>query len=406
MRQQLLVLLFLFSTTGFAQTTYSGQTIEDILALPEAEIDLGIACLVLAKESDPETNIPFFLYTFDCLADRFHHFFGKYNDPENRVRALNSYLYQPGIWNDSLTFSYDDNDLHVTQPKNKFITGYLTSRKGSCITMPMLYLILSERLGFPIYPVRSAKHFFLRYIPDKSTFNFQENIETTNGGSYISDRQYVIDAGIPQKAIENGVYLRTLSKKEYLATLLSINATECASAGNIIKAKEYLEMAMQYDPTFSGAYWNYSLIHLREAEELEEKMLAEQYAELLAFQAVHHHKSVPVTEYKNEFQRFLDEHMPQPASFDTKTVEQNNIKRSSIELPPGVPAHIYGEYPPALQDVFRDILNTYAPKIQAKYNLYQQYKRKAEELGYVKDFPEEFFQKQSEILKLQQRGGK
>lgn len=365
MRQQILVFLFLFSTAGFSQTAYTGQTIEDILALPEAEINLGIACLVLAKEFDSGINIPYFLYAFDYLAGRYQHFFGNNIDPENRVRGLNTYLYQPGFWNDSLTFSYDDNDLHVTQLKNKFITGYLTTRKGSCITMPMLYLILAERLDLPIYPVRAAKHFFLRYIPDIPTFDFQENIEATNGGSFIPDEQYVIDAEIPQKAIENGVYLRTLNKKEYIATLLSINTTEYANTGNIARAKKYLELSMQYDSTFSGAYWNYSLIHLREAKELEAKMLTEQNAELLTFQASQHQKTVPTLEGKNKFLSFLDENVPQPASFATKTVEHNNIERSSIELPPGVPANIYGECPPALQDIFRDILNKYAPQIRA-----------------------------------------
>ncbi len=40
-----------------AQEHYTGQTIEQILELPEKEIDLGIACLVLAKDAYPQIDI-------------------------------------------------------------------------------------------------------------------------------------------------------------------------------------------------------------------------------------------------------------------------------------------------------------------------------------------------------------
>ena len=202
--------IIIFSEITFSQSSYSGQSVEKLFDLPEEEINIGVASLVLAKEFYPDMNVDFFLYSFDYMAQRFSEVFGQYKNPDERVRALNTYFYKQGFWNDGITFSYDDEDLHVTKLSNRFINGYVATKKGSCITMPLLYVIIGERLGWPIYPVRSAKHFFVRYIPKDLTLNFQQNIETTNGGSYISNEQYKLDVQIPDKAIANGVYLRTL----------------------------------------------------------------------------------------------------------------------------------------------------------------------------------------------------
>ena len=259
---KIFLLIFFATNIGFAQKQYTGQSIEDILKLPEKDISISIVTLVLAKEFYPNMNVPFFLEAFDYLADRFNYYFGKYTDPNDIIAALNTYLYKPGYWNDNITFCYDDDDLQVTKLDNKFINGYISSKKGSCITMPMLYIILGEKLNIPLKPVRSAKHFFVRYEPEGIKLNFQLNIEATNGGGFISDDEYQESVLIPDKAIKNGVYLRTLTKKEYIASLLLTNANEYIHNKNIEKAKHYYKLAMKYDvpvifhsgdPAFSSA---------------------------------------------------------------------------------------------------------------------------------------------------------
>ena len=227
-----LLLIHICGEIGFSQDTDSlmnriqAITIEEILALPEEQIDVGLADLVLAKDFYPDLKIESFLHAFDYMADRFMYFFGQHTDPDKRVRALNSFLYQKGEWNDSITFGYDDEDLHARRLSNKFINGYIATKKGSCITLPMMYVILAGRLGFPIYAARLPYHFFVRYVPEPTTPSFQENIEATNGGSYVPNEEYKKTFRIPEKALKNGVYLRTLTKKQYVASLLLINANE------------------------------------------------------------------------------------------------------------------------------------------------------------------------------------
>ncbi|MGD8779554.1 MAG: transglutaminase family protein [Ignavibacteria bacterium] len=406
----LFTLIFLLSVNFcFAQKQYTGQNIEDILKLSEDEINIGIASLVLAKEFYPNLNVQFFLQAFDYLADRYKYYFGKYTSPDDRIGALNTYLYKPGFWNDSITFSYDDDDLQVVKLDNKFINGYIANKKGSCITMPMLYVILGERLGLPIYPVRSAKHFFVRYEPEEFIINFQNNIEATNGGGFISNQQYQEDVLIPEKAIKNGVYLRTLTKKEYIATLLLTNANEYIKQRNIEKAKYYFQLAIKYDPTMSSAYWNYGLIAYGEARQLEEKMWEEKQRAIAV-----NNLEVRLTNKKRKEESYLPELKKNSQNEPRKNI-QFTPKLLSEELLQRTEPQAKEKnnqiderylYQTELQDELMDIEKKYKPLILEKIALYKEYTNKAEELGIVHEFPIEFFEKQVEsIKKYKQQGG-
>ena len=412
-----LILTFSCAQLLPAQAQSKISTIEEILKLPEEQIDIGFASLVMAKEFYPNLNIEFFLYAFDYMAQRFNHYFGHLKSPEDRVRALNSYLYRKGVWNDSITFSYDDDDLHTTRLSNKFINGYIATKKGSCITMPLLYVILGERLGWPIHPVRSAKHFFIRYLNDQSVPNFQENIEATNGGGYLSNKQYQEDVLIPEKAIKNGVFLKTLPKKEYLASLLLTNANEYIASKNIDKAKQYLLLAMKYDSTFSSAYWNYGLIHFAIAREIEEKMENEQQAAITYFQALEigdrnaqsYAPITPKTEPVNNPVSEIISKPPQPFEFERVDVfsqDRDRIPQPPATNPKANPQRHVPSYSNDLQQTLMDIEREYAPSILANLDIYRKYRNKAEELGVVREFPTKFFLKQAEsIKKFKEKGG-
>jgi hypothetical protein len=82
----------------------------------------------------------------------------------------------------------------------------------------MLYLALADRLGWPIYPVRAPQHFFCRYIIDPDSNKYYD-IETTSKGMILDDWVYVDEMKITKDGLKNGCYLRTLTKKEYLASM-------------------------------------------------------------------------------------------------------------------------------------------------------------------------------------------
>jgi len=267
----LIMLVFASSPQVYAQGGVKLPPIEVILQRSEDSIDVGLACLSLAEEFYPGLNANSLLSSFSEFARRFDTYFGHSTDPEEKVRALNTFLYRKGPWNDSVVFVYDRSDPGAHKRDNRFINGYIARRKGSCVTMPMLYVILGERLRMPIFAVRAPNHFFVRYLPKEIPSGWQANIEATSGGGYSSDEEYTVDMKIPKTGITRGMYLRTLTKKEYLASLLLINVAEYIARKDFDKAERYADLALRYDSTLATGVWARGLVHYHRAISLEEK---------------------------------------------------------------------------------------------------------------------------------------
>ncbi|MEL1263274.1 transglutaminase family protein [Pseudoxanthomonas putridarboris] len=141
-------------------------------------------------------------------------------DPTARqvLDALLKTLYEPGPWNQGKPFSYDLTDPLGKNPKNKQLATYLATRKGNCVSMPILFLILGQRLGLPVALVTAPNHVMVKFAD-----NAQQawlNVEATAGG-FKYDSSYERETGITEKAIENGLYLRPLLPREGMGVIAS-----------------------------------------------------------------------------------------------------------------------------------------------------------------------------------------
>jgi len=108
----------------------------------------------------------------------------------------------------------------------------------------MLYMAVAQRLGYPVYPVIAPEHTFVRFVNSSLK---EQNIELSSGAGYSTDEDYAYKLNINPKAIRAGAYLRTLTYREFLATLLQQNALVFASRGNLDKAIRYFEKAQRID---------------------------------------------------------------------------------------------------------------------------------------------------------------
>lgn len=222
--------------------------VEKFSSLQEDQIDIGRACLLFAKEAYPDLDIDEYSKKLDQMVKEIQKYTretGDYNDPDHRIRSINTYLYR------YKGFHYDNEDLYAHKLKNRYINGLLDTMSGSCVTMPLLYLALAQRLGYPVYPVSAPQHIFLRYIDPNLKM---QNIEATNGGGYSPDEAYINDMEIPNKGIETGAYLRTMTYKEFLAELFIENAGYWAKNHNAPRAIRYWEESFKLNPRNAEVY--------------------------------------------------------------------------------------------------------------------------------------------------------
>jgi hypothetical protein len=216
MQQRLLpvgtiLLVILWTARCVAGQPLISPEVHKQLDMPEGQLDIGIAALTIAKEVYLELDIPAYSRKLDTLADKVRWLAKGTRDPEQRIRVLNTALFRYE------GFHYDRAPFSRSKQTYYFLNGILDTKQGICITMPLLYIAVAQRLGYPIYPVAAPDHMFVRYV---DTSFKQQNIETTSGGKYFSDQEYIEDFFVSAKALKSGGYMRTMTYREFLAHIL------------------------------------------------------------------------------------------------------------------------------------------------------------------------------------------
>jgi len=237
--------------------------IKNLSALPENKIDIGYAALILAKEIFPQINVAAYSAKIDEIVIGVKKITTGSDDPDFRIRALNTYLYK--IYG----LQYDKSDPYVKQDKNRFINGVLDSRKGSCASMPLLYLSVAQRLGYPVYPVTAPQHVFLRYEDPKLEM---KNIEVTNGGGYSPDGEYIATLLVSSNALDHGTYLRTLTYREFLGILIEQNGIYWSMHGNNERGIEYLETAIKLNPRAADSIRSLGIAYKIQSKKMKEPL--------------------------------------------------------------------------------------------------------------------------------------
>jgi len=82
----------------------------------------------------------------------------------------------------------DADDYH--SPENSFINKVMENRKGNPISLAIIYAIICQRVGMPVYGVNLPQHFVLAYkdqdtFPDASSIEGYDYLEPSNQGKTL-----------------------------------------------------------------------------------------------------------------------------------------------------------------------------------------------------------------------------
>lgn len=148
------------------------------------------------------------------------------------------------------TYDFDDfwGDFDWSQ---MFVTKLLRTGKGNCHSLPFLYKILAEEIGGKAYLSMAPNHIYIKQ-------------HAKQGGWYnteLTSNQFPIDAWIMASgyihlsAIQNGVYMDTLSSKQSLAVCLTDLAKgfEKKYPTDFEFTFKCVDLALQYYPNYPNA---------------------------------------------------------------------------------------------------------------------------------------------------------
>lgn len=248
----LLIAFALLSVSAFAQAhlsirEYHGQTVWQLPKVAEKDVDIGLWSLVIAKEFNDSIDIPKYLNQLNSFVLEIRRMLTNRTSDEDKFAAVRMFIYESGIWNGQHPFEYDLDDPLGTNLSHQLLSSYLDSRKGNCVSMPTLFYALMQRLdpSVPVCALHAPLHLFCR-ATDRQTGDVW-NLETTNGTT-ARNVWYIETMDIPKKAINSGIYMRELSKKEFLAELISILVHQHREKKNFKRALRYADLALKLHP--------------------------------------------------------------------------------------------------------------------------------------------------------------
>jgi len=172
-------------------------------------------------------------YRMMMLATVLQQDFGTHYNPERALPQLR------GRWEPSDVFFGDSHDV--------FIHGLLGDQhRGTCSSLPVLYVALAQRLGYPVELVAAKGHLFVRYQEGTEHLN----VEATSIGFNTYPDEHYRQWPLPMTSEEAKTFgwLRPMSKPEMLGAFLAIRAASLTSMKRFEEAAQAWAAVARYLP--------------------------------------------------------------------------------------------------------------------------------------------------------------
>lgn len=223
------------------------------LSAPDKELSYVEAKLAFDRIIAPEVNEAGVVAEIDQLAAAAKRIAAG-GDDIAKLKAIRQVIYEPGAWNNNRPFTYDHADPFGKELQNKLLVTYLDTRRGNCVSMPILQLIVAEKLGLNVSLSTAPLHVFMRYTNPNNRRSIA--IESTSGGHPAAEKAYFDKMGVTQRQVDNGIYLGVLTKRESIAVMASTVTEWLMSKGRYQDAIELTDVLLEYYPKdVSAVLW-------------------------------------------------------------------------------------------------------------------------------------------------------
>jgi tetratricopeptide (TPR) repeat protein len=224
------------------------KNIDKILILPDDQIDLATAVLLISQKTHRELyksdiDIQEYRHKVDEMASALFNRMGKEKSPEGMIRVMSHYI-------EELNFSIASATEEDFKPS--FLTFMLDEKRGDCLGLSILYLSIAERIGLSLFGVVAPGHAFVRYEDNVKRIN----IETTNKGETARDDFYIDKFKIPRGS---QFYLKSLGKKQMIGVFLYNAGIAYYSKGFHDQAISDYNKALEINPRYALPYYNMAL---------------------------------------------------------------------------------------------------------------------------------------------------
>ena len=187
-----------------------------VLSQPESRLDFLDAATAFDRAIDGRSDSSAARTTVSRLVDAARQMAGPNPSDAYKLAAVRKAIYGSGPWNYNRPFTYDLADPLGLQVRSKMFSTYVRTRKGNCVSMPVLFLIVADRMGLKVRLAAAPLHLFVRYTDPAGV---DHNLEATSGGHEARMDWYRANLPMTDRAVQSGIYMRTLGKRETVAEM-------------------------------------------------------------------------------------------------------------------------------------------------------------------------------------------
>lgn len=130
-----------------------------IASLPDGDIRLDEAALVIAAESDNTVDVDSYLDRLDKMAVRFEKAYDRTTQLGISVSSLNDFIHKEE--------GFSGNVRNYYAPENSYLNHVIDTHYGIPITLALVHISIGERLALPVSGINFPGHFLVKYGTDK-----------------------------------------------------------------------------------------------------------------------------------------------------------------------------------------------------------------------------------------------
>ncbi len=247
------------------------HTLAELLALKPEElegVDIGLMNLLCAEglSGSESADVRSYFARLDGIAQHVkseteRHLYRFRNNPEefNRSEGYFRMLFMAVTLQEDFRMQYnperirqvgdfEPNDVFFADSRDVFIHGLMAEdrRTGTCSSMPVLYVAVGRRLGYPLKLVPTQNHLFVRWEGSRDRFN----VDATGRGMNMYDDDYFRQwpAPISPEDEQTLGYLKSMSARDELITFLGLRGHCLIAMGRMNDGLAMHELALRYSP--------------------------------------------------------------------------------------------------------------------------------------------------------------
>jgi len=199
--------------------------------LPGGDVDIPATRRLLDQWADhvrSETERNYHLFTDNPA---------KYANSESFFKAVVMVV----VLKQDMGIHYNDErmkDVDFTHGEDFLMYGLVGQlRAGTCSSLPVLYVAIGRRLGYPLYLVATARHVFCRWESDDGRVRF--NLEGTGDAIHAYPDSFYTQWALKLDDLhmQSGVFLRNMSGLEEFASFLMIRGDILEAMGRMPEAE-------------------------------------------------------------------------------------------------------------------------------------------------------------------------